>query len=155
MKRKEKKSGGEKGVANERRTRGEKHTGMNGNFESYRREEDLDVVGGGRWKNGSSDSMEHFFSFFCFFWFLSSMGYTIVERQQQHTIHSSRSHPSLSAHHCLASLAASSVTLFFFFLIFFLLLKKKVLLFFFFFSRAIINGQKYLFFSFSFWGNLL
>lgn len=35
-------------MANERRTRGEKHTGMNGNFESYRREEDLDVVGGGR-----------------------------------------------------------------------------------------------------------
>ena len=36
--------GGEKGVANERRTRGEKRTRMNGKFESYRREEDLDVV---------------------------------------------------------------------------------------------------------------
>ena len=38
------KVGGEKGVANERRTRGEKRTRMNGKFESYRREEDLDVV---------------------------------------------------------------------------------------------------------------
>ena len=33
---------------------------------------------------------------------------TVQRQQQQHTIQSSHSHPSLSAHHCLASLALSS-----------------------------------------------